>query len=260
MLIFSSQLPVSWLAMALPPDPLTGKPHHSARKLFAEHHPASSGSFGSFDVILGWLNEFFWDCHWCTVATKQKSSTMTLTAYFIHDMSCGTWKKTYEHVNKVTKLIFTLLNEELFPLLRSLPINFSQPLIKNASLRSNVYRWHTSIKKLEGVLLSASSLRIIQPNEKTEVNAMIVNSSSTQGQLLGWKVCKSQLLNNALYKYPVKRILNRYLISSVNIGKLSEYCRGINVNWEIQHETEQNLISTTFCPTIYILHLKHRIH
>lgn len=46
-----------------------------------------------------------------------------------------------------------------------------------------------------------------------------------------------------------------------NMGRLAEYCRAVNVSGEIQHETAQNLISTsTFCLTIYILHLKHRIH
>lgn len=45
------------------------------------------------------------------------------------------------------------------------------------------------------------------------------------------------------------------------MGRRNEYCRDVNVSWEIQHETEQNLISTsTFCPTIYIPRLKRRIH
>lgn len=46
-----------------------------------------------------------------------------------------------------------------------------------------------------------------------------------------------------------------------NMGSLAEYCRAVNVSVEIQHETKKNLISTsTFSPTTYILHLKHRIY
>ena len=41
------------------------------------------------------------------------------------------------------------------------------------------------------------------------------------------------------------------------MGRLAEYSRDINVSWEIQHETEQNLISTSsFCPTTFIPHVK----
>lgn len=40
-LFFSSWLLVSLLAMLLPPEPLTAKPHHSTRKGLATNHPTT---------------------------------------------------------------------------------------------------------------------------------------------------------------------------------------------------------------------------
>lgn len=94
----------------------------------------------------------------------------------------------------------------------------AQCLVK---LQSTVYqegRWHTGVKNLEGFCLSnLFNNHIMQPNEKqrSECIHSYQQCTSTHVQLLGWTVCKTLPWNNALYKYPAKRILNRYLISTV---------------------------------------------
>lgn len=67
------------------------------------------------------------------------------------------------------------------------------------------------------VLLTSSTITSCNQmrKQRRECKGCYLQRSSTRVQLLGWTVCKTLLWNNALYKYPVKRILNRYLISSV---------------------------------------------
>lgn len=63
------------------------------------------------------------------------------------------------------------------------------------------------------------SLWPLQQSNKTTKGSECMDSyqqhTSTHVQFLGWMVCKTLWWNNALYKYPAKRILNRYLISTV---------------------------------------------
>lgn len=106
-----------------------------------------------------------------------------------------------------------------------------------------------------------TSCNQMRKQRRSECKGSYQQCASTHVQLLGWMVCKTLLWNNALYKYPAKRILNRYLISTViwegwlNTAEPLMWAERFNMR------QSKNLISTsTFCPTIYSLHLKHRIH
>lgn len=84
---------------------------------------------------------------------------------------------------------------------------------------------------------------------------------STHVQLLGSTVCKTLLWNNALYKYPAKRILNRSLISSVIWEGWVNTAGPLMWAERFNMRHRKNLISTSsFRPATYICHLKHRIH
>lgn len=96
-----------------------------------------------------------------------------------------------------------------------------------------LFRCHTSVKKstrglptkvslagqeLTLVLVTSSTITScnqMRKHRRRECKGCYQQCTSTHVQLFGWMVCKTLLWNNALYKYPAKRILNRYLISSV---------------------------------------------
>lgn len=94
--------------------------HISAILSKAKQGTLHANNLQSTAVQVGLVPWVFWaawicfsHCHWCAVDPIWKSSAMTITVYFTHEMSCGTLKKkkkkNHDYVNKVEKNSFILM-------------------------------------------------------------------------------------------------------------------------------------------------------